>query len=273
MSETRRAKVIAVANHKGGCGKTTTVVNLAADLGRMGLSVLVVDMDPQANASMHIGKLHPSEVKITCAELLLEEVEKLPLALHEETQLENVSLIYGSLALGRTEDDLRDGTPRPSEELRSKLEPLMTIFDVVLIDCPPSLKLLTSNALSAATHLIVPIESGSQYGMYGVTDLLKHVQKVRRINPELELLGALLVKHDDRQTVCRLIENAAREQVGKLIPVKIPPSTKVNQAAMAKTSLHAIDRNARVTRESRQLASFVADALGIRIKQEVDVDG
>ncbi|ERE18217.1 ParA family protein, partial [Pseudogulbenkiania ferrooxidans] len=81
-------------------------------------------------------------------------------------------LIYGSLQLGKAEDELKDDTPRPSEELRQKLAPLMGLYDVILIDCPPSLKLLTSNALAASTHVIIPIESGSQYGMYGMTDLL-----------------------------------------------------------------------------------------------------
>lgn len=259
-----KTRIIAVANHKGGCGKTTTVVNLAAELSRMGLSVLVVDLDPQANASLHIGKRHPSEVPITCAELLLSEVEKLPLAVQDDTNIEGVSLIYGSLTLGKTEDELKDATPRPSEELRSKLQPLEGLYDVILIDCPPSLKLLTSNALAAATHLIIPIESGSQYGMYGVTDLMKLVGKIRKINPGIELLGALLIRHDERQTVCKLIENAARDQIGKLLPVKIPTSTKVNQAAMAQTSLHGLDRSAKVSREFRQLAALIARELGLR---------
>jgi chromosome partitioning protein len=157
MEQQKETKIIAVANHKGGCGKTTTVVNLAAEFARMGLSVLVVDIDPQSNASLHLGKKHPSEVPITCAELLLSELEKLPLAIHEDTNIEGVSLIYGSLALGRTEDELRDTTPRPSEELRAKLQPLDGLYDLILIDCPPSLKLLTSNALASATHLIIPV--------------------------------------------------------------------------------------------------------------------
>lgn len=263
MEQPKQTKIIAVANHKGGCGKTTTVVNLAAEFARMGFSVLVVDLDPQANASLHIGKKHPSEVSVTCAELLLSEVEKLPLAIHEDTNVDGVSLIYGSLALGKAEDELKDDTPRPSEELRVKLQPLDGLYDIILIDCPPSLKLLTSNALAASTHLIVPIESGSQYGMYGVTDLIKHVAKIRRVNPRLELLGALLIKHDERQTVCKLIENAAREQIGRLLPIKIPTSTKVNQAAMAQTSLHALDRSSKVAREFKALAQLLATEMGI----------
>lgn len=232
----------------------------------MGLSVLVVDIDPQANASLHIGKKHPSEVPVTCAELLVSEIEKLPLAIHEDTHIPDVSLIYGSLALAKTEDELRDSTPRPSEELRLKLQPLMGLYDIVLIDCPPSLKLLTSNALACATHLIIPIESGSQYGLYGVTDLLKHIEKIRKINPDLELLGALLMKHDERLTVCKLIEETAREHFGKLLETRIPTSTKVNQAAMAQLSLYSLDRTAKITREFKRLALEIAKELGISDK-------
>ncbi len=259
----KKTTVIAVANHKGGCGKTTTVINLAAEFAKMGLSVLVIDLDPQANASLHIGKKHPSEITVTCAELLLSEVEKLPLAIHSDTNVEGVSLIYGSLSLGKTEDTLKDSAPRPSEELRDKIRPLHGIFDVILIDCPPSLKLLTSNALAAATHLIVPVESGSQYGMYGVTDLLKLVEKIHRINPSLMLIGALLIRHDERQTVCKLIEASAKDQIGKLIDVRIPTSTKVNQSAIAQMSLHALDKSSKVSRAFKQLAEVIAKQLNL----------
>lgn len=263
---TKRTVVIAVANHKGGCGKTTTVVNLAAELAKMDLSVLVIDLDPQANASLHIGKKHPSEVPITCAELLLSEIEKLPLAIYSDTHIDGVSLIYGSLALGKTEDDLKDDVPRPSEELREKIKPLHGIYDVILIDCPPSLKLLTSNALAAATHLIIPVESGSQYGMYGVTDLMRLVEKIQRINPGLEIIGALLIRHDERQTVCKLIEASARDQIGKLIDIRIPSSTKVNQSAIAQISLHALDRTAKISREFKALAELIAKQLNLYTK-------
>lgn len=267
----KNTKIIAVANHKGGCGKTTTVVNLSAELAKLGQSVLVIDLDPQANASLHIGKDHPSEISVTIAELLLSEPEKLPLAIHEDTNIEGVSLIYGSLALGVAEDKLKDEAPRPSEELRDKISPLIGLYDVILIDCPPSLKLLTSNALAAATDLIIPIESGSQYGMYGVTDLIRHLQKIYRINPNLNLLGALLIRHDERQTVCKLIESSAKEQIGKLIPVKIPTSTKVNQAAMAQTSIQKIDRSSKVAREFRRLAIWVTSELNLST-EHVEID-
>ncbi|WP_287244716.1 AAA family ATPase [Pseudoalteromonas sp.] len=264
----KKTKIIAIANHKGGCGKTTTTVNLASELAKIGLSVLMIDLDPQANASLHIGKDHPSEVSVTIAELLLSEKEKLPLAVHDDTHIKGVSLIYGSLELGKAEDKLKDDAPRPSEELREKINPLIGLYDVILIDCPPSLKLLTSNALAAATDLIIPIESGSQYGLYGVTDLLHHLQKIHRINPDLNLLGALLIRHDQRLTVCKLIEGAAKDQIGKLIPVKIPSSTKINQAAMAQTSIREIDHTAKVAREFRRLALWLAEALDLSTDEQ-----
>ena len=258
-----QTKIIAVANHKGGCGKTTTSVNLAAELGRRGHSVILIDMDPQANASLHIGYVHPSETPVGLAELLLGDLDLLPQAIQEETTLPNVSLISGSLELGYVEDRLREDAPRPSEELAQKLSPLVGLYDVIIIDCPPSLKLLSSNALAAATHVIIPIESGSQYGLYGVSDLIRHIDKIKRINPSLELLGALLVRHDPRLTVCKLIEAAAEEQLGQLLSTRIPSTTKVNQSVILKQSLSGIDARSKIAVAFRALAEDIATTLNL----------
>jgi len=258
-------KIIAIANHKGGCGKTTTVVHLASELAHLNYKVLVIDLDPQANASLHIGSKHPSEVEITSAELLVGDIGLLSEAIEDQTNIENVSLIYGSLNLGKTEDQLKDDSPRPSEELAQKLEILNDLYDFILIDCPPSLKLLTSNALATSTHVIIPIESGSQYGLYGVTDLLNHLNKIRRINPQLELLGALLIKHDERQTVCKLIKEEALTQVGGLIETTIPMSTKVNQAAILQQSLVQLDKSTKVRKAFQNLANEVVQKVQMNL--------
>lgn len=255
--ETNKTQIIAVANHKGGCGKTTTVVHLAAELVECGKRVLIVDLDPQANVSLHIGKQHPSEISITSAELLTHEENLLVDALEEETNFKGVSLIYGSLNLGKTEDQLKEYSPRPNEELKYKLEPLFGIYDFILIDCPPSLKILTSNALAAADHVIIPIESGSQYGLYGVTDLINHISKIHRINPKLKLLGTLLIKHDKRQNVCKLIQDETNNTVGQLFETTIPTSTKVNQAAILKQSLIDIDKKSKIRLSFSELANEI----------------
>jgi len=265
MITSMSTKIIAIANHKGGCGKTTTVVHLASELAHLNYKVLVIDLDPQANASLHIGSKHPSEVEITSAELLVGDIGLLSEAIEDQTNIENVSLIYGSLNLGKTEDQLKDDSPRPSEELAQKLEILNDLYDFILIDCPPSLKLLTSNALATSTHVIIPIESGSQYGLYGVTDLLNHLNKIRRINPQLELLGALLIKHDERQTVCKLIKEEALTQVGGLIETTIPMSTKVNQAAILQQSLVQLDKSTKVRKAFQNLANEVVQKVQMNL--------
>ncbi|MBF7684149.1 AAA family ATPase [Acinetobacter sp. B5B] len=252
-----QTKIIAVANHKGGCGKTTTVVHLAAEFVALGKKVLVIDLDPQANASLHIGKKHPGEVAVTSAELLASESNLLIDALDEDTNFTNVSLIYGSLNLGKTEDQLKENSPRPNEELKYKLEPLDGLYDFILIDCPPSLKVLTSNALSIATDVIIPIESGSQYGLYGVTDLIHHINKMHRINAHLKLLGTLLIKHDQRQNVCKLIQSEAEHSIGQLFTTTIPLSTKVNQAAIFQQSLLDFDSKSKVRLAFQSLAKEI----------------
>lgn len=254
-------QVIAIANHKGGCGKTTTVIHLASELVELGKKVLIIDLDSQANASLHLGTRHPSEINTTSAELLYSDQNLLIDALEEKTNFKNVSLIYGSLNLGKTEDQLKECSPRPNEELKYKIEPLRGIYDFILIDCPPSLKVLTSNALSAANHVIIPIESGSQYGLYGVTDLLNHITKINRINPKLNLLGTLLIKHDKRQNVCRLIQDEAKNTVGHLFKTIIPTSTKINQAAILKQSLIDIDKKAKIRLAFEGLANEIIERM------------
>ena len=116
---------------------------------------------------------------------------------------------------------------------------------------------MTSNALASSTHVVIPIESGSQYGLYGVTDLLNHLEKIKRINPELKLLGALLIKHDERQNVCKLIRDEAYKQVGHILETTIPQSTKVNQAAIMQQSLLKLDKSGKVRKAFERLAEEI----------------
>ena len=260
----KKTKVITIANHKGGCGKTATVVHLAAELAQLDLSVLVVDLDPQGNASTHIGIKHPSEVTVTIKDLLLGGYSKLVEAVQEETNFKGVNLISSSLSLTTEEDKIKDNEPRPLEVLGRIIKPLLGVYDVILIDTPPSLRTLTGNALSCATDYIIPIFSGSQYGMYGVLDLQAYIEKIRYINPNLNLLGALLIRHDERQLMCRAIKESAKEQIGKVIPIDISSSNNIDKSAALKVSIREVDATAKIARKFRQLAIWVAKETGLK---------
>lgn len=261
---TKQCPIIAITNHKGGVGKTTTTVNLAAEFGKLGKNVLVVDIDPQSNASLHIGTVHPSMVNLHVGHLLeSDDPNVLINVVRNETKFEGVSLIYSSLQLDRLESRLPDMSPRPNEELKAKLANYRELFDVILIDCPPSLRPLTNNALAAATHLIIPIESGSQYGMYGATDLMERINQMTKINPGLKNLGGLLIRHDRRQMVCTHVEKEALKLLGSLLPVTISTSTKVKQAEIGEMSISELDRTSKPAREYRLLAAKLAVMLGI----------
>lgn len=260
----KNTRIITIANHKGGCGKTATVVHLAAELAQLELSVLVIDLDPQGNASTHIGKKHPSEIEVTIKDLLLGGYTKLVEAIQEETCIKGVHLISSSLSLTTEEDKIKDNEPRPMEVLGRIIRPLVGVYDVILIDTPPSLRTLTGNALSCATDYIIPVFSGSQYGMYGVLDLQAYIEKIKYINPELHLLGALLIRHDERQLMCRAIKEAAKEQIGKVIPIEISSSNNIDKAAALKVSVREVDPTARIARKFRQLAMWTAKEIGLK---------
>jgi len=153
---------------------------------------------------------------------------------------------------------------RPNEEIKAIVEKVEDQFDVIIIDTPPSLKLLTTNALVAADFYIIPIESGSQYAMYGLVDVEMHSSRIRNsLNPKLTFLGGILVKHDKRLNVCQIVESAVMESIDKLIPIFIPSSTVVNQAAMLKTSVNDVNSNSKVAREFKKLAKYLVEEMGL----------
>lgn len=269
----KSARVIAIANHKGGCGKTATTVHLSAELAKLGMRVLVIDLDPQENASTHIGLKHPSEIDISIRDLIIPNFDQPALtptakddlikqAIHSRTHFDGVSLIYSSLRLTIDKDRIREKEPRPMEVLKEVIDKVKYDFDVILLDTPPSLEILTSNALACATDYIVPIFSGSQYGMYGVVELQRYIDSLKRINPQLNLLGALLVRHDERQLMCRNIRDELEIALGKVIPITIPSSAKIDQAAKLHLTISDIDTQSSIARQFRELAKWTAKEIG-----------
>jgi chromosome partitioning protein len=188
-------RIIAIANQKGGVGKTTTVINLAAALGiKLNKRVLVIDLDPQANASLTLGNVNPLEAKRTIYNVLMDKTRVVSTS-YEETRLDNVSLIYGDLRLCSADIEL-SRSARASIALSRKIDAQITEdFDYILIDCPPNLGLLTINGLLAATHYIIPVEANSYYALVGLAQLEKTIEDVKEVNENLKLMGALVTRY------------------------------------------------------------------------------
>ena len=203
-------RIIAIANQKGGVGKTTTAVNLGAALAESGLRVLVVDLDPQGNASTGLG-INPRDVNASIYDVLMQDTPALDAV--EPTSLKNLFVIPATLDLAGAEIEL---VPAFSRELKLKraLDLVRPEYDVVLIDCPPSLGLLTVNGLAAADDVIVPIQC-EYYALEGLGQLLRNVALVRSsLNASLDVRGIILTMYDARTRLAEQVETEVREHFG-----------------------------------------------------------
>jgi chromosome partitioning protein len=224
-----RRRVLVVANQKGGVGKTTTTVNLAAALCIHGLSVLVIDLDPQGNASTALGVQHhrgvPSIYDVLMGEAGISEVA-VPVA-----DLPNLMCVPATIDLAGAEIDLVSLDRRESRLGRALAAADLEHFDYVFVDCPPSLGLLTVNALSAAGEVLVPVQC-EYYALEGLTQLLHTIELVRaRLNPRLEVSTILLTMYDGRTKLAEQVAQEVRRHFGpKVLRTSIPRSVRVSEA-------------------------------------------
>ena len=258
------AHVLSVINQKGGVGKTTTVINLSAALARLGYPVLVIDMDPQANASKTLGHQHPHEVLWTSAKLLSDKVGTIPPSPWYDTIEEDVSLIYGHISLTRVERVMMSSA-MPQLLLRSQLEQMALDSDhIVLIDCPPSLSLLTVNALVASDGCVIPLESGSKYSLDGYEDLEELIRDVRPVNARLGVFGVLINRHDGRKKIHQAMYDAILRRFGEQVfRTSISPSVKIEETAAMKRSIFQHDRKSTGARDFMELGREVLTRLGL----------
>lgn len=228
MPSTTTPRVIAITNQKGGVGKTTTAINLGAALAQMSQKVLIVDIDPQGNASTGLG-IEPSARKFTTYDLLLEDVALRDVVL--ESDMENLFIAPATTDLSSTDVELVDQSNRIfllKEVLHGKDA---AKFDQILIDCPPSLSLLTVNALVAADAVLVPLQS-EFFALEGLSQLMLSIRDVRETaNPMLRIAGVVLTMHDHRNNLCRQVEEDARQTLGDLVfRTRIPRNVRVSEA-------------------------------------------
>ena len=250
-----KPKIFAIANQKGGVGKTTTTLNLAAAIAEVGFKVLVMDLDPQGNASTGLGS-HANGREFTTYDVLVgTHVDP---QFIQKTEFENIDLVPSTTDLSSADIELAAAKNR-SKMLRNVLSNSdLTSYDYVLLDCPPSLNVLTVNALIAAHALIIPLQS-EFFALEGLSQLLMSVREVRDLgNPDLRIEGVVLTMYDARNRLSLQVEEDARENLGELVfKTVIPRNVRISEAPSFAMPVLSYDSRSKGAEAYRALAQEI----------------
>jgi len=245
-------KTIAVINQKGGVGKTTSAVNVAAALAEQGKTVLLIDLDPQGNATSGLG-ITPDQYTQTTYEVLIGEVQLADAVI--ESHVQNLYVLPTGKDLAGAEVEL---VQMLSRELKLREALKLAAYDYIFIDCPPSLGLLTINALSAADNVLIPVQS-EYYALEGLGQLMGTIQAVREhINPGLELLGILLTMYDKRTSLSEQVASELKQHFGdKLFSTVVPRNVRLAEAPSFGKTVYEHDKWSKGARAYKNVAKEI----------------
>ena len=255
-------KVIALVNQKGGVGKTTSSINLSASLGLRGKKTLLVDLDPQGNSTTGVG-INKVEINSSVYELLMDRAEIKEVVV--KTDFKNLYLIPASINLAGVDMELKDKSREdssfvPQYQLKKHLDKLKEIFDYIILDCPPSLGMITTNALSAADSVLIPAQC-EFLSLQGIMQLLNSINLARKtLNPKLEIEGVLLTMLDARTNYgLEVVEEMKSFFKEKVYDTIIPRLVRLSEAPSHGKPIHAYDPKSRGTEAYLNLAKEVIE--------------